>query len=259
MKKKNGFTLIELLAVIIILGVLMLVAIPSVTSYINNSRKSAYADTAANYIKGATNLVNEGVKVQAYDEGVLYMIPVGHNKSLSCVQLESGGQSPYNTEYNMAYVGVTYNNSKGSYTYYFTSVDGSGQGFEFVSSYEISSSEKDKGSALVKAGLGKYSNASGDTNKLQTLYATKEGSNQAAGLSKNKKLLATGGGTCPETPAVTEDCAALGADAADKDIKAMLKYASVNEGKTDKDETNANNIFYKVMYVYAPTSSGCLG
>jgi prepilin-type N-terminal cleavage/methylation domain-containing protein len=156
MKKKNGFTLIELLAVIIILGVLMLVAIPSVTSYINNSRKSAYADTAANYIKGATNLVNEGQKYQFFDENVLYMIPVGHDTTKSCVALESGGQSPYNNEYAEAYVGVVYDNDKGSYTYFFTSVDGSGQGFEFNSSYDISGTSKDttkRGADLVKAGL----------------------------------------------------------------------------------------------------------
>ncbi len=177
MKKKNGFTLIELLAVIIILGVLMLVAIPSVTSYINNSRKSAYADTAANYIKGATNLVNEGQKVQLYSEGVLYLIPVGHNTAKSCVALESGGQSPYNNEYDLAYVGVTYNNTKGSYNYYFTSVDGSGQGFEFNSSYDVSGTTKGddkRGSDLVVAGLGSYAGT------LRTLY-NKDDATAAAG------------------------------------------------------------------------------
>ena len=52
MKKlnKKGFTLIELLAVIIILGVLMIIAIPSVTEYISSSRKSAMVDTADGYI-----------------------------------------------------------------------------------------------------------------------------------------------------------------------------------------------------------------
>ena len=44
--KKKGFTLIELLAVIIILGVIMLIAIPSVTRYISDSRKNSYIDTA---------------------------------------------------------------------------------------------------------------------------------------------------------------------------------------------------------------------
>ena len=45
MKDKNGFTLIELLAVIIILGILMIIAIPSVTRYISDSRKASYIKT----------------------------------------------------------------------------------------------------------------------------------------------------------------------------------------------------------------------
>lgn len=48
MKKMNkkGFTLIELLAVIIILGVLLTVAVPKVSQYINNSKKSGFVSTA---------------------------------------------------------------------------------------------------------------------------------------------------------------------------------------------------------------------
>ena len=39
MKRNNkGFTLVELLAVIVILGLLMAIAIPSVTKYITQSR-----------------------------------------------------------------------------------------------------------------------------------------------------------------------------------------------------------------------------
>lgn len=40
--KKKGFTLIELLAVIVILGILMVIAIPAVTRYIEKSKKEAF-------------------------------------------------------------------------------------------------------------------------------------------------------------------------------------------------------------------------
>lgn len=57
MKKLNskGFTLIELLAVITIMGILMMVAIPSVSRTIENARRDTFADVAHQYINAVRN------------------------------------------------------------------------------------------------------------------------------------------------------------------------------------------------------------
>ena len=135
---KRAFTLIELLAVIIILGVLMIIAIPSVTSYINSSRKSAYITTAQNFVDSARVMVNSG-KYGMYDPDVTYYIPK------ACVSLEKGGDSPYG-ELNDAYVAVTYRGN--SFDYYWISRDETHQGIyltysEILSNEKISSDMKD--------------------------------------------------------------------------------------------------------------------
>lgn len=154
MKKMNkkGFTLIELLAVIIILGVLMIIAIPSVTTYIQNSRKSAYVDTAAAYVEAVRTKVNEGRDFQLYSTDTFYLIPVGNvlidldstgkSKGASCVSVESGGQSPFSDTWDYAYVGVTYD-GKG-YNYFFTAQDGAGQGIRLVTFKELSDNGVDR-------------------------------------------------------------------------------------------------------------------
>ena len=118
MKNKKGFTLIELLAVIIILGVLMIIAIPAVTEYISSSRKSAYITTATRYIDGVRNMVNEA-EIPVYDKETTYYIPG------SCVSMEKGGKSPYG-DWREYYVVVTYDGT--SYDYYWTSRDESNTG-----------------------------------------------------------------------------------------------------------------------------------
>ena len=128
MKNNKAFTLIELLAVIIILGILLIIAIPSVTRYISDSRNSAYINTAKQVIGSARNLVNSG-KLEMYDQSITYYIPN------SCIRIENGGiaESPYG-KFTKAYVVVTYN-GKG-FDYYWTSVDESGHGIKNIVSYD---------------------------------------------------------------------------------------------------------------------------
>ena len=46
MKKKRGFTLVELLAVIVILAVILIIAMPKISEVINNSKKASFEATA---------------------------------------------------------------------------------------------------------------------------------------------------------------------------------------------------------------------
>lgn len=166
MKKTNkkGFTLIELLAVIIILGVLMIIAIPSVTQYISNSRKSAFAQSASGYIDDTRNMVNQATKVKLFDVNTLYLIPVGHEDGKSCVAVEKGGKSPFSNTWDYAYVGVTYNGK--NYNYYFIAKDGSNQGINFVSQKDLADELGD----LVVSGSNELTQYA----TLQTLYAGAE-------------------------------------------------------------------------------------
>lgn len=115
-KLKKGFTLIELLAVIIILGILMIITIPSVTEYVNSSRKKAYVITAKEYVTAVRNKVNN-LEYEFMDTDTTYYVPI------SCVNLEKGGDSPFG-EWRDAYVIVVYDGN--SYQYYWTSLDSSG-------------------------------------------------------------------------------------------------------------------------------------
>ena len=138
MKKNNkGFTLVELLAVIVILGLLMAIAIPSVTKYITQSRKKTLISSIDSYITAVTTAVNDNEFGPMSKEDTIYYVPVSDIESSSCVSLEKGGSDPFGN-WKEAYVVVNYDAKKYSYDYYFTFYDDAGYGMELTKVGEIS-------------------------------------------------------------------------------------------------------------------------
>lgn len=126
MKNKKGFTLIEILAVIVILGILMVIAIPNITGYITDSRREAYVDTAKAYVDAARRAVASG-EFTINDPDTTYYIHINN------IEMESGEkQSPYG-EFEDAYVVVTYEeNVDEPYQYYWVSKDVYGNRFDLT-------------------------------------------------------------------------------------------------------------------------------
>ena len=126
MKNENGFTLIELLAVIIILGVLMIIAIPAVTKYIEESRKNSYISTAKSIVNGARTLVHSG-SLDLNDIDTTYYIDG------ECIKIDNGYKSPYG-DITKSYVIVTATNE--GHEYYWLSVDSTGTGIKKIISID---------------------------------------------------------------------------------------------------------------------------
>ena len=183
--KKMGFTLIELLAVIVILGLLMAIAIPSVTKYITQSRKKTVSTTVGNYISALTNQVND-MEYTFTAANTVYAVPI------ECIALERGGTNPFgkwhqaNNAY-WAYVLVQYDDVTSSYTYGFTFKDSAGYGLYPTTSEKLSEngSQIQTGLSLTRPTTGSITNITAKNNwlgfdvdndtSLVVLEATSEG------------------------------------------------------------------------------------
>ena len=121
MNNRKGFTLVELLAVIVIMGILMMVAIPSVTRTIENSRKDTFVDIAKSYgnavrtLWTSDNLTCEGIVSSAVDDGDYYILintKEGAKESLP-VLLDQGGKSSWGNRDVNGYVRVNISTTLG--------------------------------------------------------------------------------------------------------------------------------------------------
>ena len=105
MKKlnKKGFTLIELLAVIIILAILIAVAVPSVTRYLDGARKDTFVTNAKAAIKAAKldyDTGHENAEIITMDYGPLVYTVYKYNlKTINKLLEKQLNESPYNKDY----------------------------------------------------------------------------------------------------------------------------------------------------------------
>ena len=126
-----GFTLIELLAVIIILGVLLLISVPVISKYIENSRKETYVNTINEIVDSISNKVNN-LEYMLPNEQEAIIVP------FSEAELEKGTtkKSPFATYVDgKNYVIVTFNGKK--YDYYVVALDEIGYAIPLVNIIDL--------------------------------------------------------------------------------------------------------------------------
>jgi len=136
MRKNKGFTLIELLAVIVILGIILGIAIPKVTQYINNSKKDSFISFGKLFV--------DSVVKDATSE--MYSLPI-QNSDVTIITLDISNmdkkdeKSPFGGKYlfNKSYVAII-NIGTGTnpeYEYYFAAQDSKGYAMPLTKSSDL--------------------------------------------------------------------------------------------------------------------------
>lgn len=76
-KNKKGFTLIEIIVVLVIMGILIAIAVPSVLGYVNKAKDQKYLAEARGYYIGAQGIVtSKNGKDEAVTTADLYAAKV---------------------------------------------------------------------------------------------------------------------------------------------------------------------------------------
>ena len=122
MRNKRGFTLIEVLSVIIIIGVILLIAFPAVSNYIDKANRGSYVADVNAYMETIKSEYEMNEYGDFIKEDEIMIVPIEH------IKLEKGdGKSPYAPyDFSRSYVLIV--QERNSYVFYATVVDEAGIG-----------------------------------------------------------------------------------------------------------------------------------
>ena len=111
MKRKNGYTLIELIAVIILIGIILLIALPRVIGVSENSKKKTYITDAKRMITTAETKYKKDTTIEQPTSTTCIVF------KLKDLEIDSLTTGPNNGNYDEDYSYVTMNYINGKYTY----------------------------------------------------------------------------------------------------------------------------------------------
>lgn len=151
MKKQNGFTLIELLAVVVILGIIMMIAIPNVISTVEKQEKNTYVSDANKLITMAKYTMRTNTDIPYPDPGqvvILYFSYIDNGD----IETDPEGRT-YDLE--LSYVALKHTDD--NYIEYWVQLVGidarTNRGIPLTSEVELG---KDTAINLVKKGFSPY-------------------------------------------------------------------------------------------------------
>lgn len=169
-KNKKGFTLIELLAVIIILGVLLLISVPAVSKYIDNSRKNTYVNSVKSMVSAVSTSVN----------ALEFPFTIGKNQGLiipfSEISLEKKSatkKSPFaEWETEKSYVLIVFDGN--NYKYYISALDKNGYAIPLINEKELTTKSITTNKTIIDTTIISYQeiiNSNGN-NKFDTSFGS---------------------------------------------------------------------------------------
>lgn len=168
-KNQRGFTLIELLAVIVILAVLLAIAIPAVSKYINTAKKSTYKENVQSYAQAAKKeFMNIDSQYELpINEGDVVVVTFEELKH----SVENGGKkSSYGNEFEKKHSCVIVVNdgttNEPHYTYYIAARDSKGYAIGQDSATKIIAYDKIENKNIIQT-----SDTTIDCTKKSTMIA----------------------------------------------------------------------------------------